>query len=63
MNVAERVPGEEIQLCCTEDIRWDRLAQLQLWHSQYRYFARGRTPRLTTVVKLALARLLNHFSS
>jgi hypothetical protein len=63
MNVVERVPGEEIQLCCTEDVRWDRLAQLQLWHSQYRYFSRGRTPRLTTVVKLALARLSSHISS
>ena len=63
MNVVERAPGTEIQLCRTEDVRWDRLAQLQLWHSQYRYFARGRTPRLTTVVKLALARLLSHISS
>ncbi len=63
LNVAEHVPGEEIQLCCTEDLRWDRLAQLQLWHDQYRYFARGRTPRLTTVIKLALARLLDRFAS
>ena len=62
MNIVARVPGEDIHLCRTEDVRWDRLAQLQLWHSQYRYFARGRTPRLTTVIKLALARLLNHFS-
>jgi hypothetical protein len=31
---------------------------LQLWHGNYDYFARGRTPRMTTVLKLALAKLL-----
>ena len=58
MNVVEQVPGTEIRFCRTEDIRWDRLARLQLWHSNYEYFARGRTPRMTTVLKLALAKLL-----
>jgi hypothetical protein len=58
MNVVERVPGVEISLCRVEDVRWDRLAQLHLWRSNYEYFARGRTPKLTTVLKLAAARLL-----
>lgn len=58
MNVVEQVPGTEIRFCRTEDIRWDRLAWLQLWHGNYEYFARGRTPRMTTVLKLALAKLL-----
>jgi hypothetical protein len=58
MNVVEQVPGTEICLCRTEDVRWDRLSQLQLWYSNYRYFVRGRTPRITTVLKLALARML-----
>jgi hypothetical protein len=58
MNVIERVPGAEIGLCRVDDVRWDCVAQLQLWHSQYEYFARGRVPRLTTVLKLIAARLL-----
>jgi hypothetical protein len=58
MNVVEQVPGSEIRFCHTADIRWSRLSRLQLWHSNYIYFSRGRTPRTTTVLKLALAKLL-----
>lgn len=58
MNVVERVPGAEISLCRTEDVRWDRLSRLRQWQSNTLYFARGRTPRVTTLLKLALARLL-----
>jgi hypothetical protein len=61
MNVMERVPGAEISLCRVEDVRWDRLANLHLWLSQYEYFARGRLPRLTTVLKLMAARMLRRF--
>jgi hypothetical protein len=58
MNVIERVPGAEIFLCRADDVRWDRLSRLRLWQSNYVYFTRGRTPRLTTVLKLAFAKLL-----
>jgi hypothetical protein len=58
MNVIEQVPGTEIHFCRTADIRWDREARLRLWHSNYEYVVRGRTPRLTTVLKLALAKFL-----
>ncbi len=58
MNIVAQVPGTEICLCRTEDIRWDRRSQLQLWRRNTEYFTRGRAPRLTTVLKLALARLL-----
>lgn len=57
MNVIEQVPGTEIHFCRTADIRWDRLSRLPLWHSNYEYFTRGRTPKLTTVLKLTLAKL------
>ncbi len=58
MNVVERVPGTEIGWCRTEDVRWDRLSRLRTWYDNYLYFARGRTPRVTTVLKLAWAKLL-----
>jgi hypothetical protein len=58
MNVIERVSGSEISLCRSADVHWDRTAQLRLWLSNYEYFARGRLPRLTTVLKLIIARLL-----
>jgi hypothetical protein len=58
MNIVEQVPGSEIHFCRTADIRWNRLSRLQLWFSNYVYFSRGRTPRTTTVLKLALAKLL-----
>jgi hypothetical protein len=58
MNVVEQVPGTEICLCRVENVRWDWLARLQLWHSNYVYFSRDRTPRTTTVLKLALAKFL-----
>lgn len=61
MNVVEQVCGAEIFLCRVEDVRWDRLAQLRLWYSNYEYFARGRTPKITTALKLALARMLKRF--
>jgi hypothetical protein len=61
LNIVAQVPGREVCLCRTEDVRWDRLSQLQLWHSNYEYFARGRTPRIKTVLKLALAKMLRHF--
>ncbi|HTP08514.1 MAG TPA: hypothetical protein VMP08_09705 [Anaerolineae bacterium] len=58
MNVIERVPGTEINLCRVSDVRWDRMARLRLWRSNDEYFSRGRMPRLTTVLKLFAARLL-----
>jgi len=58
VNVIAHVPGAEIFLCRVEDVRWDRLANLHLWRSNQEYFARGRVPRLTTVLKLIAARLL-----
>jgi len=58
MNAVEQVPGTEIRFCLTADIRWDWQSRLQLWQSNYEYFTRGRTPRMTTVLKLALAKLL-----
>ena len=61
MNVIERVPGAEICLCRVEDVRWDRRAQLQMWLSHYEYFARGRLPSLTTVLRLAAARMIRRF--
>ena len=61
MNVVEQVRGAEIFLCRVEVVRWDRLAQLRLWYSNYHYFARSRTPKITTVLKLALARMLKRF--
>ena len=45
-----------------EDVRWDRLGRVcRLWYDNYMYFARGRTPKLTTVLKLAAARMLQRF--
>jgi hypothetical protein len=58
MNVIEQIRRRDSR---TADIRWDRLSRLRLWHSNYEYFARGRTPRLTTVLKLMLARILARF--
>ncbi len=58
MNVIEHVPGTEICFCRTEDVRWDRWSRWRTWYDNYLYFARGRTPRVTTVLKLALAKLL-----
>ncbi len=58
MNIVAQVPGTEIYFCRTGDIRWDGRSQLQLWRSNYEYFARGHAPRAATVLKLALARLL-----
>ncbi len=58
MNIVEQVPGSEIRFCRTSDIRWDRLSRLQLWHSNYVYFLRGRTPHSITILKLALAKFL-----
>lgn len=58
MNVIEQVPGTEIHFCRTADIRWDWQSRLQLWHTNYEYFARGRTPGLRTILKLALAKAL-----
>jgi hypothetical protein len=61
MNVVGRMPGAEICLCRVEDVRRDRLAWLQSWSENYRYFARGRLPKMTTVLKLVAARLLKRF--
>lgn len=61
MNIVERVPGADIALCRTQDVRRDRLANLHLWRSQHEYFARGRLPKLTTVLKLIAARVLQRF--
>ena len=61
MNIVERVPGADIALCRTRDVRWDRLANLHLWRSQHEYFARGRLPKVTTVLKLLAARALQRF--
>jgi hypothetical protein len=61
MNIVERVPGADIALCRTQDVRRDRLANLQLWRSQHEYFARGRLPGLATVLKLIAARVLRRF--
>jgi hypothetical protein len=58
MNVIAPVPGTEISLCRVDDARWDRVANLRLWLSNYEYFSRGRLPRLTTVLKVIAARLL-----
>ena len=33
MNVVEQVPGSDIHFCRAENVRWDWLARLQLWHS------------------------------
>ena len=63
MNVVAQVPGAELCFCRTEDVRWDRWSQLQLWRSNTEYFARGRMPKLTTVLKMALARKLKRLSS
>lgn len=62
MNVVERVPGAEIHLCRTQDVCWDRRSRLKTWYDNYVYFARGRTPRLTTILKLTLARILDRVS-
>ena len=56
-NVIEQAPGAEIFLCRAEDVRWDRVATLLQWKSNYEYFLRGRTPGLKTMAKLMLARL------
>ncbi len=61
MNIVERVPGADIALCRAQDVRRDRLANLHLWRSQHEYFARGRLPKLTTVFKLLVARMLQRF--
>ena len=61
MNVVEHVPGAKICLCRVEDVRWDRWSRLRSWSENYIYFARGRTPKLTMVLKLAAARLLKRF--
>ena len=60
MNIVEHVPGAEISLCRTADLRWDRLSRLQTWYDNYRYFTRGRLPSMKTLLKLALARLWRH---
>jgi hypothetical protein len=60
MNVIEQVPGAEIHFCRTADIRRDRLSQLQLWYSNYAYFARGGMPGTRAILKLALANLVRH---
>ena len=62
MNVVEGVPGAEIFLCRAEDVRWDRWSRLQTWYDNYLYFARGRTPRVTTVLKQTLARIMKRLS-
>jgi hypothetical protein len=62
MNVVEGVPGAGISLCRTEDVCWDRRSRLRSWYGNYLYFTRGRTPRTTTVLKLAVARLLDNVS-
>ncbi len=60
-NIVECVPGTEISLCRTEDIRWDRRSRLQTWYNNTLYFARGRTPGLRTLLKLVVAKMLNRF--
>ncbi len=62
MNVVERVSGAEICLCRREDVRWDRRSGLKAWYDNYVYFARGRTPGIRTILKLALGRLLGRIS-
>ena len=59
MNVVEQVPGAEVFLGRADDVRWDRLSRLRQWQSNYIYFTRGRTPRFTTVLKLAFVKLLS----
>ncbi len=61
MNIIERVPGVDIALCRTQDVRRDRLANLYLWRRQHEYFTRGRLPKLTTALKLIAARMLQRF--
>jgi hypothetical protein len=61
MNVVEHVPGAEICLCRVEEVCWDRRSHLQTWYDNSMYFARGRTPKMPTVLKLATARLLKRF--
>jgi hypothetical protein len=56
MNVIEPAPGTGIYLCRTEDIRWDAVSRLMTWYDNMVYFTRGHTPRLSTVLKLMLAR-------
>ena len=57
-NVIEPVPGADIHLCRTEDVRWDGLSRLMTWYGNTDFFARGRTPRLSTVLKLMLAKVV-----
>jgi hypothetical protein len=59
MNIIERVPGAEISLCRTEDVRWDRRSRSQTWYDNTVYFTRGRAPGMKTIFKFALARLLS----
>jgi hypothetical protein len=61
MNIVERVPGADIALCRTLDVRRDGFANLHLWRSQYEYFARGRLPGLATALKLLAARMVQRF--
>ena len=56
-NVIDAIPGHGIVVCCTEDVRWDRLSELAVWRSNGEFFARGRLPSLRHVLKLAAAEL------
>ncbi len=41
-NLEHAVPGQDICLCRTEDVRWDRLAEVETRLGKLRYFSRGR---------------------
>ncbi len=62
MNVVERVPGADIRLCRTRRCALGSTREFAACgDSQHEYFARGRTPKVTTVLKLLAARALQSF--
>lgn len=44
VNVIEGVPGSEIVLCRQQDLKWGRLADLELQKGHYDFFTRRRPP-------------------
>ncbi|CAG0940660.1 hypothetical protein ANRL1_00236 [Anaerolineae bacterium] len=58
MNVIENIPGSEIVLCKTSDVRWDWLAEIETKKINHDYFTRKQPTSKKLWLQFALLKLL-----
>jgi hypothetical protein len=58
VNITNRIPGDEISFCRTEDLKWGWLEDLKAQESNRYYFSRGHPPGLRSWCRGKLANFL-----